>query len=282
MRPIVVALCIALFSFSASAARAGAWLLPEGKGQVIVTTTFANARNAYDAQGRLISTPSYRKFETRAYWEHGVTPWLTAVGEAGYLRFQGESTQLEYINLLTAQAKARLPLSTTPPSGPHYAGFGVSAVGARVRLYGDDVYIVSLEGSIRAAPTSARHFLDMRDNVQADIRLQVGRSYDLFGFPTFVDTQFGYRSRGQNGDEIRVDATAGIRPLPDVMLMAQSFSALSPRGGPAGVMASQKFQISGVYDATSWLSVQVGGVFGLSGVNSPAEQGVITALWLRY
>ncbi len=41
---------------------AGALLFPEGEGQAIVTTTFSNASNAYDSQGRLIKTPSYRKF----------------------------------------------------------------------------------------------------------------------------------------------------------------------------------------------------------------------------
>ncbi len=43
-------------------AEGGALLLPEGQGQLILTTTFANASNAYDSQGRLIKTPSYRKF----------------------------------------------------------------------------------------------------------------------------------------------------------------------------------------------------------------------------
>ena len=59
----VIALIAAL---AASAARAGALLLPEGQGQLIVTTTFADARNAYDTSGRLIKTPSYRKFGSPA------------------------------------------------------------------------------------------------------------------------------------------------------------------------------------------------------------------------
>jgi hypothetical protein len=33
-------------------------LFPEGEGQAILTTTFSNASNAYDSQGRLIKTPS--------------------------------------------------------------------------------------------------------------------------------------------------------------------------------------------------------------------------------
>lgn len=261
---------------------AGAWVFPEGKGQVIVTTTFADASKAYDARGRLINTPSYRKFETRAYWEHGVTDWFTAVGEAGYLNFSGASSPMDYLNLLIAEAKAGLPLSPSAPPGPRYEGFGVSSIGGRVRLYAEGDYVFSIETSLRAASNDARRFLDMRDSVQVDARAQLGRGFELFGVHGYLDAQLGYRSRGQNGDEIRADFTAGIQPLPDVLVMAQSFSALSPRGGPAGVVASQKFQLSGVYDVNEWLSVQVGGVVGLSGVNSPAEQGVLTAVWLRY
>ena len=36
-----------------SPTRAGALLFPEGEGQAILTTTFSNASNAYDSQGRL-------------------------------------------------------------------------------------------------------------------------------------------------------------------------------------------------------------------------------------
>ena len=49
-------------ALAGSPARAGALLFPEGEGQAILTTTFSNASNAYDSQGRLIKTPSYRKF----------------------------------------------------------------------------------------------------------------------------------------------------------------------------------------------------------------------------
>ncbi len=65
-----------------------------GGGQAIVTTTFADARKAYDANGRLIETPSYRKFETRVYVEHGVLDWLTVVAEGGYMNFSGAAGPL--------------------------------------------------------------------------------------------------------------------------------------------------------------------------------------------
>lgn len=283
MRAALVACVIVLMAaMAAMPARAGAWLYPEGAGQVIVTTTFADARNAYDASGRLIRTPSYRKFETRAYIEHGVADGVTFVGEAGYMDFRGAANSSDYLQTLLAEAKAGLPLTPQQPAGPHYAGFGIGAAGARVRILEYGPYVLSLETSLRAASAPARRFLDMRDAVQVDARVLVGRATEIFGMQGFIDAQFGYRSRGQNGDEARADLTYGLRPLPQVLLLAQSFTALTPRGGRAGLVASQKFQLSGVYDLTPAVSVQVGAVAALSGVNSPAERGLISAVWWRY
>jgi hypothetical protein len=158
----------------------------------------------------------------------------------------------------------------------------LGALGARTLLFTWGDYIVSLQAGVRAASPAARRFLDMRDPVQADLRLLVGRPFELFGFPAFVDAQLGYRSRGQNGDEIRADLTAGLRPLPPILLLAQSFSGFAPRGGPAGVVAAQKFQLSAVYDMTASLSLQIGAIAAIGGVNSPAERGLISAFWWRY
>ncbi|MBM3577534.1 MAG: hypothetical protein FJX40_07705 [Alphaproteobacteria bacterium] len=267
----------------AQSALAGAWLMPSGRGQAIVTTTFADARKAYDASGRLIETPSYRKFESRVYVEHGLFDWLTIVGEGGYMNFHGAAAPYDYLSVLIEEAKAGLPLSAPrPPPGPHYEGLGLGAIGARTRLFTWGDYIVSLQAGARAASPAARRFLDMRDPVQADLRLLIGRPFDVFGLPAFIDAELGYRSRGQNGEEIRADFTAGLRPLAPVLILAQSFSAFAPRGGPAGVVAAQKFQLSAIYDATASLSFQIGAIAAVGGVNSPAERGLISALWWRY
>jgi hypothetical protein len=276
---------VGVLTSMSSPAPGGAFLFPEGQGQVILTTTFADASKAYDASGRLISTPSYRKFEAKAYVEYGATDWLTLVGEASGMDFRGaSSSRPDYLNLLIAQAKARAPLSLTAPEGPHYhyMGLGLGAIGARVRLFELGNYVISLEASLRAASPSARRFLDMKDQWQADARLQIGRPIEIFGVPGFLDGQIGYRSRGQAGDEIRADVTCGLRPFDRWLLLAQSFSAITP-GAPAALfVASQKFQLSAVFDVTRNLSLQLGGVAALSGANSPAERGLVSAVWYRF
>jgi hypothetical protein len=274
--PVVFGLCLS------STARGGAWLYPEGKGQLIVTTTFANARGAYDESGQLVRTPAYRKLEAQAYLEHGVTDWLTFLAQGAAMNFQGAPGSGDRLNLLIAEAKAGLPLMTVEPSGPRYEGLGLAAAGARVHLFDAGHYTVAVETSIRAASAEARRFLDMHDATQIDARLLRGRPFTLFGLSGFLDSQLGVRTRGQNGDEVRMDMTAGIRPLERLMLMAQSFSAVAPRGGPSTFMSAQKFQLSAVYELTPAFAVQIGAVAALGGVNAPAERGIVSGLWLRY
>ena len=43
-------------------AKAGAWTLPQGKGELIVTGTFTSGERAFDARGRLVPVSEYRKF----------------------------------------------------------------------------------------------------------------------------------------------------------------------------------------------------------------------------
>jgi hypothetical protein len=284
MRAWVARLCVlgGLLPFAVDAARAGAWLFPEGKGQVILTTGFSRARGAYDSSGRLMSTPPYTKLEARAFLEHGLTDWLTVLAEGDAMSFRGAAVPYDPLDLLIAQAKAGLPLHAPPSVGLTYEGLGLGAAGARLRLFQSDTYVFSVESKLRAASPEARRFLDMRDPVQADARVLMGRSFDLFGFAGFFDAQMGFRSGGQNGGEIRTDLTLGLRPLDRLLVMAQSYSAVSPRASLTTALAQQKFQLSGVYDVTPSLSLQVGGVAAPGGVNAPAERGAIAAIWWRY
>ena len=250
-------------------ARAGALLFPEGEGQAIFTTTFSNASNAYDSQGRLVKTPSYRKFELDGYVEYGATDWLTLVGQGGGMDFRGSSS-------------ASAPFSASASPAPSYAGLGLGSIGARVRLGEIAGYYFSLEGSLRAASHSAETYLDMRDFLQVDARVQMFHSLETWGFPAFLDAQLGYRSRGQNGDEIRADLTFGVRLQPAVLLMAQSFTAIAPWPTSAGSFAAQKFEVSGVYDLNRTFSLQLGLVYAPFGVNAPAERGIVSAVWARF
>jgi hypothetical protein len=140
----------------------------------------------------------------------------------------------------------------------------------------------SAQASLRVASHSAGEFLDFKTPVQFDLRLLAFRGFEAFGLPWFVEGQLGYRSRGQSGDEIRADLTLGLRPRPDVLLLAQSFSAFAPGAQASGGYAAQKFELSGIYDLNRDWSVQLGAIAAPTGVNAPDEKGVLASLWRRF
>ena len=238
--------------------------MPEGQGQAIFTGGFAEANGSYNSSGRLTGGQPYRKFDGYAYVEYGALSWLTVVGDVEVLKFNG-STE---------------PFSTSP--APQYTGLGVGSFGARLPVGEFAGFFVSTEVSLRAAPTRAQTFLDIKGWDQIDARMQVFRGFALFDLPAFADVEVGYRTRGQVGAEIRADLTFGLRPRPDFMVLAQSFLAFAPNPGPQTAVAAEKFELSAVYELSKNLSAQAGVVVAPAGVNAPAERGVILALWTRF
>ncbi len=259
-KPFVVILA----ALSAQPAAAGALLMEEGAGEIIVTSTFSEANKAYDRHGHLIRTPSYGKFEAAGYVEYGATNWLTVFAEGNAFSFNGAATDFSF------------------EPAAHYAGAGLGALGGRIRLGEFAGVSFSAQASLRVASHSAGEFLDFKTPVQVDLRLQAFRGFEAFGLPWFVDAQLGYRSRGQSGDEIRADLTLGVRPRPDVLLLAQSFSAFAPGAQASGGYAAQKFELSGIYDLNRDWSLQIGAIAAPTGVNAPDEKGVLAALWRRF
>jgi protein XagA len=278
MRP-VAAFGVLLLAAAPAPATGGAFLQQKGRGQAIFTTELGSADKVFNAKGQAVATRPYRKWEQRVYFEYGATDWMTLVASGDAFSFRAAADPLAPLATLIEEAKAGLPLLIRAPQGPHYLGVGLGSLGARVPLWNAEALTVTVEASLRAASPKARSYLDIKPGLQPEAKLQMGAPTQLYGFPAFVDAQIYYRGRGQSGDELRADMTYGLRPLPEILLLFQSFSVIAPR--PKGFM-SQKFGTSVVYDVTKNVSVQIGVERALGGLNSPAEQGLSGALWLRF
>ena len=241
-------------------AEAGAFLQKPDEGIVIMGGAFTDAVRAYDAFGRLVPVAAWRKFELTTYAEYGVTDWLTAIASPSLFAFRQD------------------------PPGQNRQAIGIAEAGARVRIleWGDN--ILSGQVMVRAplAGASARPFADTTRFVQVDARAAWGRGFELWGFRAFSDLQVGFRSNGNYGHEARIDGTLGVWAFEPLLLLFQTFTAATP--GPVGrsLYLSQKAQVSAVYWVTPSIGVQIGGVFGLGGVNSDAGRGGFSALWVKF
>jgi len=255
-------LCLGFLTFS-SEVLAGAWTLPAGQGQAVITGTLSSADRIFDSSSAMQPAPRYNKFELQGLLEYGVTDRLTAIA----------TPSLQHVDI----------------AAPHAArsGLGYADLGARYQLLSGDSWVLSGQTTLRVPGTfdnghpAAVGYTD----TEVDVRGLVGYSFAVGPWPTFVDLQLAQRFRlGDIPNEFRADFTFGLRLLPHWLLLVQSFNVISEgAGGPLFPSYDyQKFQLSVVYDLTTALSLQVGGFTTYAGRNALQENGVIAGMWYRF
>ncbi len=244
---------------------AGAFMSPEGQGQIITGVGYIAASRTFDKSGRSVPAPSFRKAEIGAYLEYGLTNWLTLV--------------------------AAPTIATIHAGGADnaYSGSDSSALGARLMLLGTETGIVAIQALVQPPVGPRRAFateaaLGGPNASATDLRIQFGKAFDIGSWPSFVDIEPGARLRGGGWpNEARLDLAFGLRPVASSLILLQSFISLAPRGGqtmPSSRYA--KLQLSLVHDISRAWSLQFGGVGTIAGRNATREFGPLVAVWYRF
>lgn len=254
-------LCLA----TADGAAAGAFTLDQDELKLFVTGLLTSGDRYFDRRGRLRSRGDYRKYDLQAFAEYGLRDGFTVFGS-------------------TALQKIRAEDGTTY----RRKGLGRSEIGARARLWTDGAWIVSVQGSavIAGAKKSDDLAVIGETDDQADGRVLVARSFELFNRPAFVDVAAGYRFRsGDPADEIRLDATFGIRPTGRLLLLAQSFNQIGAGrwSGPYRLKQRiHKLQGAVLFDLTERLQLVSAAFFSPAGRDSLDEKGATIGLGFRF
>ncbi|MGL4240617.1 MAG: hypothetical protein ACRCTI_05835 [Beijerinckiaceae bacterium] len=255
---------LALAFLRPSPGLAGAWLQPEGQGQIIFNPTVMVSGARFDGRGREQKTDRFVKQDSRTLVEYGLAKDVTLVlqlsNRAEGYPIAGDSQRI----------------NTAAIGG-----------GARVALWRSDRMIVSAQvtgsmGYERSLPALDRRF---GARSEADARLLAGYSFELGGWPAFVEAQAGYRWRsGRFADEALADVTFGFRPIDRLQILLQSFNAFATQGEDASRRRSRqhKLQLSAVFDVTENWSVQAGLFASVAGRNALREQGVLLGLWRKF
>jgi hypothetical protein len=246
------------------AADAGAWLMPEGHGQIVGTVVASTATKAFDRTGELRSTPRYSKTELQALMEYGVTDWLTAMA----------IPSLQHVNIAA-------------PIDAQRTGFGNSEFGARARVMQQSNWVLSAQGTVRVPGTFDTNNPAALGTTGFDVDLRVlyGASFALGGLPAFVDVQFAQRFRtGGPPSEARADFTFGLRTAQQWLVLVQQFNVISEGAGRVPFTSNNyhKLQMSVLYDLTPQWSLQGGAFTTFAGRNALQENGVITGVWYRF
>jgi protein XagA len=261
----LLALAALALSFLSSPCQAGAWLQETDRGQIIFASTSMQASSRFDRKGKPVQAGRFSQQDLAVTAEMGWSDSLTLIvgGQFQHKAFlQGGETQ--------------------------HSGILAATAGAKVRLWRNDQTVLSLQGTLQGAgerslPDGLRR---MGAPMEGDLRVNLGHNLTIAGLPAFVDLQAGYRWRGGGlTDEVRFDATLGLRPAPRWLVLLQSFNTLAiapDRRFNGGRLRQHKVQPSLVYDLSETWSVQIGLFVAIRGQESLGEKGASVALWRKF
>lgn len=260
------AAALALWPFGTRVACAGAWTLDEGRGQAILQTGAYYSNSEFGPSYDLYASRPYSKVEVTLVLEYGATDWLTLIAAPQFLA---------------------VDLGAPYPSS--YAGPGYSDAGARVRLLAGENYVVSAQavGRFPGTGNSQSAAAVGYEDAELDLRLLAGFSFPLFGKASFLDLQLAQRQRfGPPPDELRFDATLGVRVAERWQLLLQSFNVVSEGAGEGPYFGESyeyyKVQMGAAYDWNAALTLQMAVVGTWFARNAPQENGVVLSALYRF
>ncbi len=245
-------------------ALAGAWTLPEGHGQFLLTATPSRADRAYDGDWSKMPSPRTNKLEMSGFLEYGVTDRFTAIINPGF----------QHIDIADPVSARRSGLGYT-----EIGGRGVFAQGSSWVLSGQT--LLRVPGTTDNSNPAAIGY----NANEVDIRALLGANLSFGSWPAFIDLQAAQRMRaGAAPDEFRADFTFGVRPLPQWLLLAQSFNVFSEGSGAAPFTSYEyhKLQLSVVYELTPSWALQLGGFTTFAGRNALQENGAVYGVWYKF
>jgi protein XagA len=249
-----------------STAWASAWTLPEGTGQWLATLDASTATEFWDKNSVLASTPRYNKIDADVLVEYGITDRLTVLIDPG----------LQHIDI-------------APPVSAQRTGLDYTEFGARYAFFQVPTWVVSAQATVRIPgtfDTSNPAAIGYTD-VESDVRLLVGHTFDIGTMASFFDIEVAERVRTAGlPSEFRVDATLGTYVAPRWLLLLQGFNVVSEGAGnvdyTGGSYDYEKVQLSAVYALTPTWSLQGGGYVTYAGRNALEENGLIFGVWHRF
>lgn len=259
MRSIILSVFILMSLTGRSVA--GAWTLPEGDAQAIVTVAYSFASSGFDDGGDLIAVEPFEKYEMRGYAEYGLTDWATLVVQPE-LRFKEQGDEKSQ-------------------------GLGRFDLGLRTRFWNSDFGVASVQGAV-SAPGQSDELAPLNGgdtDWELEARALFGRGFDIGWRHGFLDAQVGYLHRlSEPADEVLLDLTIGLDVTEKSFAMLQSFNRLSVGSADLPFTETQehKLAFSVVYPVDDRWSVQSGTIATAYGRNVLREQGVFLAVWSKF
>ncbi len=236
------------------AARAGAWPVEPGHAQVIAKYERSSADQGYDPDALLVDIGHREDESLSVFVERGLTRRLTLQAKAGVTR--GHDDWVSY----SGRGPVELGLRWT-------AFRGARTVAA--------LYVGAAEAG---AGRNAGYAAPGQGSLDLEARVMLGRSGVWRKREVFVDLQAARLKRQGLADETRIDATLGMRPAKNWLLLAQTYAGRADRGLIDARWV--KTELSVVRSFGDW-SLQAGWRDTTQGRETARDRGVTLGVWRR-
>ncbi len=268
-----ISLLISVFLVvSVSNVIAGAWTLPQGKSQFIITAYSYTTNDFYNSAGTKSPVNRFSKIEIIPYYEYGLRDWLTiGVSDAFQHLKQDDAFGVEQSN---------------------NGETGVELF-SRARIWQNDNFVVSLGGLVKA-PAHYAHNVALvggHDNYDIAYSILGGYSFRWFGRHHYIDSSLGYRHRlGVLHDQLQTsigagfDVGHGFKIMPSLDYTGAVNADLSSASAVSGQNDYHlaKAQLSVLYKINEAYSVQIGGYSHIHSRNTGGGSGYLLGLWRKF
>ncbi len=229
--------------------------MPDGQGLAILKYEDQQADEGFDPASQLVAIDHRRDQSLSLYGEYGLTERLTLQAKAGLTRGRDRFVA--------------------------YEGRGPVELGLRYAFVRTDRSVASLYlGAAKdGVGRNAGYAAPGKGDTDLEARLLAGTSREWRGRHVFGEVQVARLKRSGLADETRVDFTLGLRPAKPWLLLAQTYAGKA-ESRPVG-SRWVKGELSVVRDLGDW-SVQAEWRQALGGRETPADRGVVLAVWRRF
>jgi len=259
-----------------SLAHAAAWTIPEDEIATFNNLFYYSTNAFYNEDRQLTSQTRYTKYEYNLYAEYGLQDDITL----------GFSGSLDAVN-------GNPGLGSNGGNVPDRIwnhGISDPSLFARFRLWQDDASVIAIQPWIKLPSNYLRDGLPRGGSEQTDLELRLlgGHSFQLWGNYHFINLESAYRKRlSAPSDQMRLDATLGIKLNEQWMVMPQLFSTWRLDRSSQFTQNSAddynliKPQLSVVYSFSDDTQLQLGGFHHSYGQNTGAGGGALLSLWVK-
>lgn len=252
--------------FVSGQAHAGAWNQRAGEGQVISTSSWSHAGEIFNDNYEAEPLRGFTKTETRLYIEHGVTDWLTLVGNGGFqtLNFRDGESRFDYDGLDDIE------------------------LGLQFKVYAKEGFAAAIRASYIIDSRLDNQAVDvLRGGDQYELRGLIGQSRETIMGDVFYDAQLAARTeKFAQLDGVQAALTLGYKPTERWLVLSQSYFNFSNNDEVAGFDVPEQAQLTSQISIAKQYKpgryIQLGAGRTFFGQNIVKERSVFIGTWTEY